>query len=272
MTLRKCDNARVSNADTTACSTPGSLLVKPCTETPLKSICGTSISPGEGFWSEAIKLADGFCNSVAESSCHLRTTNCKKEVALHDGESGVRFTEMRTLEKYTDEFDQKGSPFPVRHFDFSCEDKNMDVVSGDHDGSNGSEGANCSDGQSESGLPGSRGLQSTSKLIHCSTLQKIDKMDEKHEAVLITVTEGKPKIFIQNDSIKYDSHSPVNPVKSFNGNAEAGTPSSLLQSKDWLDLSSWLPSDICNMYRKKGIQKLYQWQVPSLIQRQTSYS
>eukprot|EP01018_Ginkgo_biloba_P001647 Gb_33083 [translate_table: standard] len=42
------------------------------------------------------------------------------------------------------------------------------------------------------------------------------------------------------------------------------TPSSGIDLKDRLELSSWLPQEICNVYAKKGITKLYPWQVECL--------
>jgi hypothetical protein len=40
-----------------------------------------------------------------------------------------------------------------------------------------------------------------------------------------------------------------------------GTPASGSTSKDFLELSYWLPQTLCNVYAKKGITKLYPWQV-----------
>ena len=40
-----------------------------------------------------------------------------------------------------------------------------------------------------------------------------------------------------------------------------GTPSSVSTLKDFLELSYWLPQKLCNVYAKKGITKLYPWQV-----------
>ena len=44
---------------------------------------------------------------------------------------------------------------------------------------------------------------------------------------------------------------------------EASTPSSSMPLKDQLQLTSWLPSEVCSIYMKKGISKLYSWQVCS---------
>lgn len=40
-----------------------------------------------------------------------------------------------------------------------------------------------------------------------------------------------------------------------------GTPLSGSTSKEFLELSYWLPQNLCNVYAKKGITKLYPWQV-----------
>lgn len=45
---------------------------------------------------------------------------------------------------------------------------------------------------------------------------------------------------------------------------EASTPSNFASLKDPLDLSNWLPSEICHIYKNKGISELYPWQVSSL--------
>lgn len=65
-----------------------------------------------------------------------------------------------------------------------------------------------------------------------------------------------------NDSLA--SYSPVDEVMKLAGNHEsneASTPSSFVPLNDRLDLNSWLPPEICSIYRKKGISKLYPWQV-----------
>lgn len=45
---------------------------------------------------------------------------------------------------------------------------------------------------------------------------------------------------------------------------EASTPSNFASLKDPLDLSNWLPSEICHIYKNKGISELYPWQVDCL--------
>ncbi|XP_074344440.1 helicase and polymerase-containing protein TEBICHI isoform X2 [Apium graveolens] len=68
-----------------------------------------------------------------------------------------------------------------------------------------------------------------------------------------------------NGSITYST--PNNEFKYSNathGFSEDNTPSSFLCHKDRLDIINWLPSEICNTYRKRGISKLYPWQVDCL--------
>ncbi|URD79344.1 HELICc [Musa troglodytarum] len=51
-----------------------------------------------------------------------------------------------------------------------------------------------------------------------------------------------------------------------NGNYEEfGTPSSSVPPKFPLQLHSWLPSEVCNIYKRKGISELYPWQVECLL-------
>ncbi|XP_034228429.1 helicase and polymerase-containing protein TEBICHI-like [Prunus dulcis] len=63
------------------------------------------------------------------------------------------------------------------------------------------------------------------------------------------------------------SYSPVDEVAKLTGNHESNeacTPSSFVPLKDHLDLNSWQQPEICSLYRKKGISKLYPWQVDYL--------
>ncbi|KAG0498218.1 hypothetical protein HPP92_002909 [Vanilla planifolia] len=48
-------------------------------------------------------------------------------------------------------------------------------------------------------------------------------------------------------------------------NKETGTPSNSIPLKDHLQLSNWLPSELVGVYFKKGITKLYLWQVECLL-------
>ncbi|PKI66011.1 hypothetical protein CRG98_013596, partial [Punica granatum] len=259
--LKDLDKATVSTLVNASCSTPVSLAVKSSTDKTPKSACGSSMfSPGEGFWSEAIKLADGLCAPANSSVCH----------AANESLSHLRKTEMGKLasvDKYSKDLDKKGSPLPVKHFDFSCEEKSSDVVAGHYGNSDGSKsiisrynkGSDCD-------LVGRRGLRTTNAFTRCSNAQKIEEVHVKQEmALVIPTTERKLDLSSENDSI--GTESPANIPRSVGGNREnneACTPASFLQSKDWLDLSSWLPSEICSIYRKKGIQRLYQWQVDCL--------
>ncbi|OWM86638.1 hypothetical protein CDL15_Pgr015673 [Punica granatum] len=278
--LKDLDKATVSTLVNASCSTPVSLAVKSSTDKTPKSACGSSMfSPGEGFWSEAIKLADGLCAPANSSVCHAaneslshlrKTGQDEKEEMLHDGKNIIHFAEMGKLasvDKYSKDLDKKGSPLPVKHFDFSCEEKSSDVVAGHYGNSDGSKsiisrynkGSDCD-------LVGRRGLRTTNAFTRCSNAQKIEEVHVKQEmALVIPTTERKLDLSSENDSI--GTESPANIPRSVGGNREnneACTPASFLQSKDWLDLSSWLPSEICSIYRKKGIQRLYQWQVDCL--------
>lgn len=271
--LKDSDKATVSTATTACCFTPGSLIVKSFSNKTPRSTCGSSMfSPGEGFWSEAIKLADGLnapvngsvCHTDTEGKSHLRSTNDdKKEGALHDSDSGVHFTEMSKLvlgDKHSKELDKTGSPLPVKHFDFSFEDRNSDVVSGHHSNLDKKTAVNSIfSEESDCDLVGRRGLRTRSTLTRCTNAPQIEEVHEKQEmAIAVHAMETKSDVFSRV------TDTPVNVLRSLtgkHGNDETCTPSSFLQSKDWLDLSSWLPSEICKIYRKKGVQKLYQWQV-----------
>ncbi|XP_073110579.1 helicase and polymerase-containing protein TEBICHI isoform X1 [Elaeis guineensis] len=64
----------------------------------------------------------------------------------------------------------------------------------------------------------------------------------------------------------YDTEKEIHSRSTAHGYCEeATTPSSSMLSNDRLRLTSWLPSEVCSVYMKKGISKLYPWQVECLL-------
>nr|POE48267.1 helicase and polymerase-containing protein tebichi [Quercus suber] len=307
--LKKCSNTPESSVKMKEFCTPGSLMVKACAHETPRSMRGSSVfSSGEAFWNEAIQLADGLCDPMvgmsaqaAEetnisksqcktvSSCNLRNGIChdKSKETSDKGENRVWHTELITslgsLGKHTKDLDKEVSPLPVKHLDFSFEDKNLDESTPHCPAVDGSKCASHRGGeQSECGSVGHKGLETGNTLIRCDKVQTDEEMHEGKEMTsVVAVTKrkvdllcpnndcmtSKPPVIEIKDSNHMTSNSPVNEVKNLNLDHEsdgASTPSSFVPLEDRLDLNRWLPSEVCSIYRKKGISKLYPWQVDCL--------
>ncbi|OUZ99943.1 DNA-directed DNA polymerase [Macleaya cordata] len=193
--------------------------------------------------------------------------------------------------------DKEVSPMPVKHFDFLQEDKNLDESTPhqfyiDNPKDNYLKGS----GQSDTGSVNCKGLRTTSTLTRCRIAQTnrwdpsegkvgssflmssnmnpdfpTSDSGEKHQALQMdsvsVAAEGKE--VLQNQENRSDrSGAQVEDIRSpliaDHKYYESGTPSSSLPVKDYLELSSWLPSELCSIYMKKGISKLYPWQVDCL--------
>ncbi|XP_039165720.1 helicase and polymerase-containing protein TEBICHI [Eucalyptus grandis] len=281
---KKCKQAPPSTIGVIGCSTPVSLVVNPSANKTPSSTSGSSMfSPGEAFWSEAIKLADGFCapanhsiseafkeDHLVEKVCRLdRSDHEENKGTLHDRSNRVyckKTITSESVEKHTPGSVKKVSPLPVKHFDFSCEDKNLDKVIVNSSDPQSSTAVTCrDDNQPDCESVGPKGLRSTSMLARCSNGQKIEEI-RKNQPMdpSYTLMKRKADLFSQDDSSKSDS--PMYHLKDLSAdhrNGEACTPSSM-HNKDILDISNWLPPAISSLYRKKGILRLYQWQVDCL--------
>lgn len=270
--LRKCNNTL---GDMACCSTPGPLISNGgARETP-KSTRGSSIfSPGETFWSEAVKIADGLLavnknipvkvfEQIKDTDKSWKTRNldiltnedCTKQSNVVEYEGAKQICDegsaFLTLRREDDNNIEKVvSPMPVKHFDFSSEEKLF---------------------QKEAQIDQSRHLPRADEQMGCySTNHKL--LQRTH--ITSQMSDELPKLHVNtaqrivNNSIRVDdsltSKTPNNEFKIFNsthGCSEENTPSSFLSVMDRLDIINWLPSEICNTYRKRGISKLYPWQV-----------
>lgn len=207
LSLRKCNTTSnvidLKDVDMTLCNTPGVEAVNVGTEVTPQSMRGSSLfTPGDTFWREAIQVADGMAQQGKDLSQQVleESPGANKEV----------------------------SPLPVKHIDFSCEDKNMAV---------------------------------NNMITPCNPVQSLSRLQETTSSCVIT--KRRADVLNQpNDNRTFTT--PGTDIKSSNMNgfkSFENTPSSSVPPNDRLDISNWLPSEICNTYKKRGISKLYPWQV-----------
>ncbi|KAK8319113.1 hypothetical protein V6Z12_A13G219900 [Gossypium hirsutum] len=282
--LRKCTTATKSVVHTMECRTPGSSVIKGCSHRTPQSMRGSSMfSPGEAFWNEAIEIADGLFSQSAmlstrvaeginnpesqyevKNTGNLGNTNVgyKSKEIPDECESRVKLqgigASLESAVKQKKEIDKEVSLLPVKHLDFSFEDKNLD-------------GVIChvleKDSQEAEGSIINHILPPTvNKLIDHAELQKTEAGGKLEQASIHVVPKVEVNLSSQdNDSIT--SMSPANAAKKSIGTDEgneSSTPLSSVALKDKLSISSWLPLEICKIYKKKGIEQLYPWQVDCL--------
>ncbi|KAJ0962916.1 hypothetical protein J5N97_028038 [Dioscorea zingiberensis] len=185
----------------------------------------------------------------------------------------------------------KVSPLPVKHFDFS------------HEENNAKEKKFISERSITFDVPNSAAISTSCKnqnyisttsssQRYCETSVANNAFDgAKGEAgkvhVILTnvvdVTEGEANLLAQENDCEskdkgVDTHfgesyvhgsfsaeerkSKSNACKAYEA---INTPSSSMLSKNHLQLTSWLPPEICSIYMKKGISSLYPWQVDCLM-------
>ncbi|KAK6927419.1 DNA polymerase theta-like, helix-turn-helix domain [Dillenia turbinata] len=276
--LRKCSKTPNSAVK---CHTPGSLIMQSRSHDTPRSNGGSSIfSPGESFWNEAIQVVDGLfsqtdncvsrpfdelnmANSQFETGASLnkRDGNCngKSEVMTHEDKSSIQLMEVTastgTVERSARVSVKDVSPLPVKHFDFSCEDKNLD--------GNSSYGCPLSDknGVTPAAVQSSVNKKTLQNL--CAEAHQYAGSHEVQDTSLQVVSKGKVALLnhgISPNTLDQEFRSSLNHQYSI----EPSTPSSFVPLEDCLDISNWLPSEICSIYQKRGITKLYRWQVDCL--------
>ncbi|RVW17374.1 Helicase and polymerase-containing protein TEBICHI [Vitis vinifera] len=248
--LRKSNERLKSTVNMTECYTPGPLTVNAFAHETPNSMRGSSMfSPGESFWNEAIQVADveGMC---VDGDCTVEGM----EIGVSSGSLGYRVKDSDQV-----------SPLPVKRFDFLFEEKNLDETNPPHCSA---DKLDVMDGeQSACGSMNHKVLKTTGIVIDYCKAQTNGGMSEVKDMNSIDA-EAKREVDLlsqEKDNIKADSPD-LGITKSIIACEcdEASTPSSFEPLKDSLDLSKWLPSEICNIYRKKGISKLYSWQVDCL--------
>ncbi|PON76487.1 Helicase and polymerase-containing protein TEBICHI [Parasponia andersonii] len=276
--LKKCSNTSKSSLDITACRTPASLTAKSCFRETPNSTRGSSIfSPGDAFWDEAIQLADVLCYptanfcakaadeiGIAESQYHKKNSGNLKE-KINEGQSMAAYTSSRGLPVRRENELEEKSPLPVKHFDFLFDDKNLDGSIPCHGDTSYSKITHGDGALSKSSLIDHSSPENNNNVNHHSTCERNKEICGEQEMTPgIAVTKLKVELVGRDGRMKCNL--PNDGIMKSIGNSESaeGTPSSIMPSRDWLDINSWLPPEICSIYRKKGISKLYPWQVDCL--------
>lgn len=259
----------------TGCCTPGLSIARAYASEIPKSARGSSIfSPGEAFWNEAIQIADSLFsedgNLLAQAAEDIINGNCGDKSRELLGEAGSSCCQrgnggsLEFMKKHMKYLVKEASPLPVKHLDFLFDDKNLDVSTPRcaTDNSNTHKGGE----QSERGSVNLKSScsQTTNITTYHREAQTKAKMDEAEETTSVHAVTTMKVDLSNQDADKIRSTSPINEIRNPVGNninSEAGTPSSFVPLKDRLDLSNWLPSEICSIYKRRGISKLYPWQV-----------
>ncbi|XP_047322143.1 helicase and polymerase-containing protein TEBICHI [Impatiens glandulifera] len=247
--LRKCMKMTVSGFDMSACDTISPVGVAIESRVTPNSTRGSSLfSPGDSFWKEAIQVADGFATSNNFVSFEQSQINNANNIGsrVHMSGTGKLFYHDNSMASCTNikgcsNLGKEASPLPVKHIDFSFEDRNID-----------GEIQTCATGNTLNGFTISEADQrerTTKKELHDRLDMTIKNTTVKRESK-IDITLGTPDISIK----RVIAHEYI----------EDGTPSSLAPLKVHLEINHWLPSELCMAYKKKGISKLYPWQVECL--------
>ncbi|KAL9230313.1 hypothetical protein vseg_005682 [Gypsophila vaccaria] len=281
--LRKCSTIANSVAVVTECSTPA----PPCRDsnarkTPMSGRGSSIFSPGEEFWNEAIQVADGlFAHNEKDfikggevgalstipdggSSHNFCKLSSKEDlnVVFHNGATSIRQNESLHSSQEKTSLDKEASPLPVKHFDFSCEAKNLGVhhLVIREDSKIASEYSKFNSADEKGWLSKSSVLPAVEVPVQTAKGKVLEK-------VSVSVVPEQRRSLFSEDKEKMISDSPNNENTNFvssNSPPGAGTPSSSLTREDRLDVNNWLPPSISNIYKRRGIGKLYPWQVDCL--------
>ncbi|KAL0394056.1 UNVERIFIED_CONTAM: Helicase and polymerase-containing protein TEBICHI [Sesamum latifolium] len=286
--LRKC--IYTSAPCRAECETPGSFTTRlRDRETPPSTRGSSLFSPGEAFWNEAILVADelfapsnGLSSRVAENSEPLKfdygtyssnnVNNGAPSSLLNCAVDGVKDTVSDfgtgsaggSLGMHGKELDKEVSPLPVKHFDFTFEAKTSGKdISID---ANSSKPGNLT--SKENPLASINHTSLGNNILMC--IRPEDQMNEildAHGTAFKYLSSKSTEDHLNQDSHNFASSTPDREYNKVAANHECKnnyTPASSSSIKDCLDLSNWLPPEICKIYNKKGISKLYPWQVDCL--------
>ncbi|KAL0726462.1 hypothetical protein Bca4012_022555 [Brassica carinata] len=271
MGLRKCTKAPEPSALLTECRTPGSA-VKSCHVGTPKSGSGSSIfSPGDSFWNEAIQFADGLSVPI-ENSGTVEAKDRNKEDKCSDNlkrsldldESRLKDKDAigysKVSEKHGRDFNKEVSPLPV---------KNLELLFQDRKG-NGSTREKCASFDQNNITQGSSRISQSALVDNrgCGSLNVANNGQANKNFIgrmYPEPEENKVVVCEDNHSVRsVPAISNIRKAADSSESEESQTPSSSHHNRDGLSLSTWLPSEVCSVYNKKGISKLYPWQVECL--------
>ncbi|KAL4193941.1 hypothetical protein AMTRI_Chr05g66280 [Amborella trichopoda] len=298
--LRKCDKTPNSGSGRICFQTPSSSAsVKHSSGTRGWSYRGSLFSPGDEFWTEAIQVADGF---APKNECSIAAVCCTKNSRTVDSMK-KHSKENMDMENGGPSLllHRERSPLPVKHFDFSCDGKHLDgktstkcFVDGmDHstlDGCKTLETGNLNCKGKQALMTNNDGISAQAKEDNCESPGKVLLAIREQDPTLAvlsgahstTASEvGRDKIVALVPKVNGIVSSDDMLLESVHGIDEAqrepkrisvcdttlnvnGTPSSSTSLNGHLQLRTWLPSKICEVYLKKGISRLYPWQVECL--------
>ncbi|KAK1266849.1 hypothetical protein QJS04_geneDACA019368 [Acorus gramineus] len=317
-------------------------------ETPKSASRSSMFSPGEEFWNEAIQVAE--CLHDPANKCLVQVAeqhDIPKDmpedlILLKSGSSSNQLLKKVSSSLGADDMSSlvrddceqvrhlgsnacighahtkssvviecsELSPFPVKHIDFSLEEKSLkedgahqssvhnmeSVVHRDRGGVlSAQESVNRKRLQSSSiltrcGVQGSKGQNRSLQPITFDTdhnnppsLPHIIDHDSRLQVdgtkTLMSDRNGTSIMDSSKSLLPQPCHVACEAVQKFKDHRsdygkvdeifspkldENCSPSSAVPIDDSLKLGSWLPPEICNSYMKKGISKLYPWQVECL--------
>ena len=272
MGLRKCTKAPESSTHLTECHTPGSVVKSRPVGTPKSGSGSIMFSPGDSFWNEAILFADGLSMPTENSGSveakdggqnSEKADNCSENLKKSLGLDKSRVNDKDAIgyskvgEKHGRDFNREASPLPVKNLELLFQDKKT----------NGGTRKQCAS-LDQNNITRGNSTVSESVLVENKGLGTLDiasnAQANKH---LIgrkyPEPEGK-QVLVCHDNHSVRSVSMTSNVRKpadSSESEESYTPSSSHHNKDGLSLSTWLPSEVCSVYNKKGISKLYPWQV-----------
>ncbi|CAN6826846.1 unnamed protein product, partial [Brassica oleracea] len=273
MGLRKCTKAPESLTHQTECHTPGAAVKSRPVGTPKSG--NSMFSPGDSFWNEAILVADGLSMPTENSgsveskdggqdgtslSFSQKADNCSDNLKKRLGLDETRAKDRDSIgyskvgEKHGRDFNKEVSPLPVKNLDLLFQDKKTN--GGSLDQNNIALGSSTI---SESVLVDNKGLETLDIANNAQANKSL--IGRKYPE-----PEGKKDIVCEdNHSVRSASMiSNMRKPADSSESEESYTPSSSHHNKDGSSLSTWLPSEVGSVYNKKGISKLYPWQVECL--------
>lgn len=263
--------------------TPGLDTIKSCAvETP-KSWRGSSFaSPGDEFWREAIAVADGlivpnetspghnlmsqYVDKANQSLESIRVSRNQNRDIMSEEPSDKRergggveaetcslstVKQITSLVKHVSPLPVKHvSPLPVKHFDFLSDGRNSAEGTTHHTITESTNGTTCGHyKKSDSGYDECRGGETTVSVSEYSKLALPNSED-------MELQEGPHIPFNLSLPVKENRYLFETKIPDI-----GSTPSSCKSLQDHLDIGQWLPQEICSAYKKRGISRLYPWQV-----------